>query len=165
MTRTFAAAILAASLGFAPTAQADRLLYRLPDGASQPTTQGGGTGAAQVLGGLAVLGALGYTLNRLSDDDDHDDGRREIRRHGHHGWNGERNFRRGSGLPSNCQRRVQTRYGSGRVVGTDCLYRNGVNVSRLPRECRTRVYAGGRRHRAFDAGCLRHNGWGTARHR
>lgn len=164
MTRTIAAAILAASLGLAPAAQADRLLYRLPDNAPQQT-QRGGNQAAQILGGLAVLGALGYTLNKLGDDDDHDDRRHEIRRSGrHHGWDGRREVRHG-GLPSNCQRRVHTRHGSGRVVGTNCLYRNGVNVSRLPRDCRTRVHAGGRERRAFDARCLRHNGWGVARHR
>ncbi len=76
MTRTIAAAILAASLGLAPAAQADRLLYRLPDNAPQQT-QRGGNQAAQILGGLAVLGALGYTLNKLGDDDDHDDRRHE----------------------------------------------------------------------------------------
>lgn len=177
MIRPLCAAILATSFGFAPSAQADRLLYRLPSGTTQQTYGNTGNQAAQILGGLAVIGALGYALNKLGDDDDDDRARRKSHYRGwddrrrwddRHRWDdrrgrGHRYGHRASGtLPGQCLRSTR---GGDYVVGTECLYRSGVNVSRLPYGCGTRVIAGGRERRAFDARCLDQNGWRVARHR
>lgn len=186
MRRTIAATILAAALGAAPAAQADKLLYRLPDGGQQQ--QGGGQiGTGQILGGLAALGALGFALNRLNDDDDDDDkGDRRYRdRRGHdergyggrgydgRDYDGRDGFRgrgpvrggRAAALPASCLHKIDNRRGPDRVFAERCLARNGIAPRSLPQACRIGVRARGRTQAAYAAPCLRRQGWRVARHR
>ncbi len=187
MTRSIAALILAGALAAAPAAHADRLLYR-----QQPVSPQANNQVAQIIGGLAILGALGYTLNRLNDDDKdrdakpvrHGNGHGDWRQPGRHDSSGRhdrwtspnrhpdyRDHGRFGGighagvLPGACLRSVATPYGRSGVFDTHCLYRSGVNVSRLPGSCRAEGRGGWSDARAFDARCLGRNGWRMARSR
>ncbi len=169
MTRTFAATILAATMAFAPAAQADRLIYR-PPSAGQNQNQ-----TAQILGGLAALGVLGYAFKELRDDDDDDDRDRHRARRdrhdgrdGRYGWSDRRrggDWRRADLLPARCLQRVDSRRGSYRLFGARCLDRSGVALRRLPGECRKDVRVRGGWRAAYSEPCLRQRGWRAARHR
>lgn len=189
MRYMLAATVLAAALGLAPAAQADRLLYRLG-----PSNQGQNQ-TAQILGGLAALGALGYVVKELNEDDDddrrrvhdrrrdRDEWRHHDRRSDRHDWHGrdrrydrdgwrdrrwhdrDRRWRRAAVLPGDCLHRVHDRRGPDRVFGARCLDRSGVELRHLPRDCRSDVLVRGRYHAAYSARCLQHRGWRVAQYR
>lgn len=70
---------------------------------------------------------------------------------------------RASILPRACLTRVETRFGTHRILGRNCLRRNDVNVRNLPRNCAVRLHSNGNVRRGFDPQCLRDAGFRTQR--
>lgn len=66
-------------------------------------------------------------------------------------------------LPRACLARVETRIGTQRILGRNCLRRNDVNVRNLPRDCAVRLRSNGHVRRGFDPQCLRDAGFRTQR--
>jgi len=66
-------------------------------------------------------------------------------------------------LPRSCMTRVETRFGTHRILGRNCLRRNDVNVRNLPRNCAVRLRSNGNVRRGFDPQCLRSAGIRTQR--
>lgn len=142
----------------------------------------------QILGGLAILGALGLALDNANDDDDDDNDKKKktssskknhgkksagiVQRGDHanrgHGHGGHRpgHIRRNGvaaapqiTLPRECVRRVRFGQTTRSLVGSDCLKRRGFAVNRLPDACESDVHAYGRKRAVFSAGCLQNRGY------
>ena len=75
----------------------------------------------------------------------------------------DRSSRRAQVLPRACLTRVETRFGTHRILGRNCLRRNDVNLRSLPRDCAVRLRSNGNVRRGFDPQCLRDAGFRTQR--
>lgn len=127
----------------------------------------------QIIMGIAALAALGILLK----DRDADKARPRDRAHEHYEPRPRNTARhhtitprplpdrvRQSILPKECMRRVETRYGTQRVLAKPCLRRNDVRVKALPERCHTRFYRGDRKRMGYRVGCLKKHGYRIGRH-
>ena len=128
--------------------------------------QPAGDSVSQLLGALLIAGGLAHIL-----DDDGDDDRSGSARRGSgpravppvsvhrdfrpHADRGRPAFRT---LPASCLRDVTGGRQVQRVIGRECLQRQGVRTI-LPASCATRLRFGGRDIVAYRADCLRGSGY------
>lgn len=66
-------------------------------------------------------------------------------------------------LPSACLRSVETRFGTQRMYGQQCLQRSYRYVNTLPERCEVRVFSNTGPRNGFDPVCLRARGFTTDR--
>jgi len=68
-------------------------------------------------------------------------------------------------IPRDCLREVETRFGTQRMFGRQCLERNYRQAATLPNRCAVRVYTNSGPREGFDPLCLREQGYTTNRRR
>ena len=138
-----------------------------PARAQQQYQQAGDPMLSQLLGALLIAGGLAHILDE--DDDRRDDARRSAGRRDVPPVTVHRNFnprieppRRHHpvvrALPASCLRDITGGRQVQRVLGRDCLQRQGVRAV-LPAHCAARFRVGGRERVAYRASCLKDAGF------
>jgi hypothetical protein len=118
----------------------------------------------RLLLGLTALAIIGALADKGRGDDDDDDDHVVTRPapppeyHGHlprpRGWHPSLRL-----LPIACQFQVQTRYGSRKVLGRDCMESNRVDTYQLPRQCAMTIDTTRGPRSVFGSRCLNEAGY------
>jgi hypothetical protein len=143
-------ALLAATLGLTPVAPAQ----------AQMTNEQ----INQLLLGIAAIGAVGITVDKLKDRKDDKKKKEKAKKAKHKRDVGTDRTPHRQILPARCENVVEGRNGNiRRVLGKRCVEQS-TRVRRLPQRCEREVYAFGRYRDVYGKRCLEKFGWTVARH-
>ena len=120
----------------------------------------------KLLIGLAAVAVVGAAIENGNSSNDatvvHDN--HWTNRNGGTNWGGlSSNNTNRRVLPSDCLRRVETRFGVQRMYAQRCLERNYRHVNSLPERCEVRVFGSDGPRNGFDPACLRERGFTSDR--
>lgn len=119
----------------------------------------------KLLIGLAAVAVIGAAIENNSGTDDatrvQGNNWRGINRD--NDWSRLNSVNSRQTLPTACLRNVETRFGTQRMYGQQCLQRNYRYVNTLPERCEVRVFGNSGPQNGFDPTCLRTGGFTTDR--